>query len=325
MSASATQNCSELCVVVLNYRTPDLVVDCLASLEPEVAPHVGRCVVVVDNASGDDSQAKIGDALRVRGWKRWASLVVSPSNGGFAAGNRLGMRSVAAHQYLLLNSDTLVRAGALDALLSAAAAHPTAAAIGCRIEGADGVVQASCFRFLTPMTEFLRSARTHRLFRLLARFAVVAPYPTQSAPVEWVSFAAVLLRASALSRVQLDEGYFMYFEDVDFCRKAWQAGFEVRHEPAARVVHLEGASSQLPRSRSERGRLPAYYYAARSRYFARWYGRGVGPLLANCAWLAGRCVSWLRELVLHEEPACAECEARDLWRDWLTSPRSRRA
>lgn len=87
---------------------------------------------MADNASGDDSQARIAGALRERGWERWARLVASPHNGGFAAGNNVGIAALAARHYFLLNKDTLVRPGGLSALLEAADAHPQAAVIGCR-------------------------------------------------------------------------------------------------------------------------------------------------------------------------------------------------
>ena len=99
----------DLAVIILNYRTAELTKDCLASMEAEIEP--GISVVVVDNASGDGSADAIERTIEDRGWARWARVLRSPTNGGFAAGNNLGVRSVEAAAYLLLNSDTLVRPG----------------------------------------------------------------------------------------------------------------------------------------------------------------------------------------------------------------------
>ena len=106
----------ELAAVVLNYRTPEMVIACLESVVPQMDPACAR-VVVVDNASGDDSVEQIERAIADRGWSRQVELVASPENRGFSAGNNLGIRSANAENYLLLNSDTVLRAGALVQLL----------------------------------------------------------------------------------------------------------------------------------------------------------------------------------------------------------------
>ena len=112
---------SSVLVVVVNYRTAELVVDCLRSLEPEVLAHDDAKVVVVDNASGDDSVAVISDAIASKGWASWASLIASSINGGFAHGNNQAITSAMASSsppdyFWLLNPDTVVATGALGAL-----------------------------------------------------------------------------------------------------------------------------------------------------------------------------------------------------------------
>ena len=136
-------------VVILNYRTPEMVVDCLESLSTEVDITSDR-VIVVDNQSPDDSVAVITDAVRRRGWGRWCRVVVSPSNDGFSAGNNFGIESQKSQYYWLLNSDTLVRPGALQYLLAAGQRHPDAAIVAPRLTWLDGEPQESRFRFSAP-------------------------------------------------------------------------------------------------------------------------------------------------------------------------------
>ena len=155
-----------LAVVVLNYQTPDLTLDCLASLVPELGPR-DQCVVV-DNASPDGSGAAIAAAVEEREWKS-VDVVLHEHNGGFAAGNNVGIERVDADYYLLLNSDTIVRPGALATLLAAADAHPRDGLFSPRLEWPDGTGQISCFRFHTPVSELIAGSQTGPIRALLER------------------------------------------------------------------------------------------------------------------------------------------------------------
>jgi GT2 family glycosyltransferase len=310
----------ELAVIVLNYRTPALTVDCLASLESEIEP--GLRVVVVDNASGDGSAETLERAVVEHGWSSWASVLRSPVNHGFAAGNNLGIRSVEARSYVLLNSDTLVRPGALRALRQAMELRPDAGIIGSGLLRSGGGPDDSFFRIPAPLSELVRGANTGVVTRLLRRYAMPLPVTDQPIDPDWVGFACVLIRREVLDAVGLlDEGYFMYFEDVDYCRRARDAGWKVLYWPKAQVVHLLGGSSQVTQHDRLHRRAPRYYYEARARYFAKFYGRG-GLWLANCLWYVGRLVCWPREL-LGRPRSHREREATDIWINGLHPLRPR--
>ena len=303
---------ARLGVVILNYRTPQLVIDCLRSLHGEVDPERDR-VVVVDNASGDGSAKRIRAAIAREGWAH-ARVVESSDNGGFSAGNNIGIRAVDAAAYLLLNSDTVVRPGAIQRLREALEGDPAAGLVGPRLEDPDGSVQVSCFRSPTVWSELIYAARTSAVSRALARYVV--PVFPEEAPTdpEWTSFAAVLIRREVFEQVGLlDEGYFMYFEDVDYCRRARRAGWKIRHQAEARVVHLHGASSHVEDMTRARERRPRYYYASRSRYFRKAFGE-VGLLAANSMWTIGRGVSALREVFGKKPPHTVAFELVDNWR-----------
>ncbi len=311
-SATPTPRALELAVVILNYRTPRLVIDCLRYLADQIDPTT-RCAAVVDNASGDDSADQIAKAIDAEGWSAWARVIRSDRNDGFSAGNNVGLDAVDAEAYLLLNSDTLVRPGAIDELLAAMRKNPDAGIVSPRLEWPSGEPQISCFRDFTPLTELLLAAQTGPLTKLLRRHDV--PTKVYDAPVEvaWTSFAAVMIRREAVRRVGLmDEGYFMYFEDADYCRRLRRAGWKVLHWPAARIVHLRGGTSPVKAAAKAREPRPRYYYASRSRYYARFYGR-VGLWAANLLWLAGRAVSFTREVLGHRGRHTCKREERDIW------------
>ncbi len=298
--------------IVLNYKTPELAASCarsaLACLDPE-----RDVLLVVDNDSGDDSAERLRKELA--GVTRpEARVIESGHNGGFAFGNNVGIRSVSARAYLLLNSDTIVSPGAVESLFAFLESHPRAGLVGPRLEWQDGEVQQSGFRFHRPVTELIAGSATGPIQRLFARWDVPLEVSATPRPVEWASFAAIMIRAEVIRAVGgLDEGYFMYFEDSDYCLAAARAGFQTWQEPAARVVHLRGQSSPVKRLHAARQRLPRYYYASRARYYRKNFGP-AGWLAANLAWTAGRGVSWLRETLGSKERHTVERQLLDTWR-----------
>ena len=301
-----------LAAIILNYRTPALVIDCLESLLPELDP-ARDAAVVVDNASGDGSVSSIDRAVAERGWKG-VRLVEAERNAGFAAGNNLGIRSVRAHAYLLLNSDTLVRPGAVGRLLETLDSDARLGIVSPRLEWSDGTSQVSCFRLHTPWSELIDTAGTGPIRALLQRWEVPIPVSEASFEPEWTIFAAVLIRDAMLEQVgRLDEGFFMYYEDVDYCRRARAAGWRILYEPRARVVHLRGGTSPVKALTAARKRRPRYYYASRSRYFRNAHGR-AGLLAANLLWTIGRAIAFARELVGDKQPHAVERELLDVWR-----------
>lgn len=304
----------DLAVVLVNYRTPEMTVSCIESVLADLHGVHGR-VVVVDNHSDDGSADKIAAWLAQRG-PTPVDLIRSERNTGFAGGNNLGVRSVCARYYLLLNSDAQLRKGCLATLLSAARADPAVGLVGPRLEGADATPQQSCFRFHTPVAEFLAAARTGPLDRLLARYVVALPVQPAPLYVEWLSFACVLVRNEVFRGIGLlDDGYFMYFEDQEFCFRAARAGWKVLHTPHARVVHLRGGSSPVKRLSAERKRLPRYFYEARTRFFYQLYGRS-GLTAANLLWWTGRCISKVRQIAGSAGHGGIADQWKDLWINW---------
>ena len=226
-----------LSIVIVNFNARDHLLECLQSLarNPPAMPHR---IVVVDNASTDGSAAAVRD--------RWPSIhVVSlPSNVGFAAGNNAGIHAAPADLMLLLNNDTIVPAGSLDALVGRLTAHPDAAAAGPRLVDADGRVEVSFGPMISPFGE-LRQRLMTRLHRLGAPgvAAWVERRTRREQFVDWVSGACLLVRrADGDAAGWLDERYFLYTEDVDFCAALRARGRRVLFAPAAEIVHLRGRS-----------------------------------------------------------------------------------
>lgn len=279
-------------IVIVNYRTADLTIDALASLEPEMPSMPWARVVVVDNASGDGSAETLAQAIPARGWSDWTTFVPSDRNGGFAYGNNLALRTALAGsqrpQYLmLLNPDTVVRPGAVQTLVTFMDQHPQVGIAGSRLEHPDGTPQLSSFRFPSPLSELEATLRMGPASKLLARWKVAPGIPDQACEVDWVAGASFIVRDKVLDAIGLlDESYFMYFEEVDFCLRAKRAGWPCWYVPESRVVHLIGRASGVTDPRKARKRRPAYWFDSRRRYFLRNMGP-VGAGLADIAWTAG--------------------------------------
>ena len=286
----------DLAVVVINFRTPELTINCLNSLEPEIRG-LNACIVLVDNKSADGSIEQIEAAIDSQRFGNQLFVYRSAQNGGFSSGNNIGINYVEAKYYLLTNSDTLIRKDALLTLLRTAQQDTKIGLLAPRLEWVDGIPQESCFRYHSPLSEFIGSAKTGILTKLLGNYVV--PQPVSDAPktYDWLSFASVLVNAAVFKDIGLmDEGYFMYFEDVAFCYRAKQAGWQIQYEPNAHVVHLRGGSSPLKSQAKLRKRLPRYFYESRSRYFFQVYGK-KGLFLANILWSLGWLLSSFRSLI----------------------------
>lgn len=276
-------------VAIVNYRSAALVIEGLPSLVAALAPFARGHVVVVDNASPEDDAAVLADFLAGFDGAGRVTLVRSPVNGGFAAGNNLAFAAIDALDWrpdavMLLNPDAQVAPGALEALAAVLQDRPRAGVVGAALENDDGGVRSAAFRFPGPMREFARECGVAPVQRLWPTAAAVADAPCR---VDWVTGAAMMIRRETLEAVgPMDEGFFLYFEETDFMRRAARAGWEVWHAPAARVRHAAGSSTGIVGGRPKQGRMPAYWFASWLRYHTKNHGLLRARLTAACR-LAG--------------------------------------
>ena len=286
-------------VIIVNYRTGPLAVQCLASLAAEVPSLGSGRVILVDNCSEDDSVTLISSAIRAHGWEAWAEVLALPRNGGFAYGNnaaigRARQLDPELAAVVLLNPDAVVRPGVLVGLIGKLTSQQRVGIVGAAIEGPGGEIVVSAHAMPSPLGELEASAEFAFLTRLLSRHVVSPPPSGVSRECDWVSGACMAVRREVLDAIgPFDEGFFLYFEEVDFCRRARRAGWSCWLAADARVMHLEGAATGI---KAARQRLPAYWFASRRRFFVKAYGIG-GLVLADVLWALGRTSLVLRRLL----------------------------
>jgi N-acetylglucosaminyl-diphospho-decaprenol L-rhamnosyltransferase len=224
-------------VAIVNYNTRDHLQRCLASVLREQPAQV----IVTDNGSSD------GSAEMVRRDFPGVIVHVDPANPGFGAGANAALRRCATEHVLLLNSDTLVQPGALDALATYLDATPRAAVVGPRLVSPDGRLQRSCFAFPTPGRPLFRHRPLRHLVRRLpiVRDRYLGTWPhTHARIVPWVLGAALAIRLPPFWTVGgFDDSFFMYFEEVDLCYRLRAIGWETHFAPVTDVVHAGGAST----------------------------------------------------------------------------------
>ncbi len=282
----------DLSIIIVSWNVRDLLRACLRSvvsgqesgvrnqtpegLTPVPCP-LSLEIIVVDNASSDGSAAMVADEFP------GIKLIVNSENLGFTRGNNQGLAVVHGRYILFLNPDTVILGEALTTMVAYMDEHPQAGALGPRLFYADGTPQSSRRRFPTLATALFESTplawhwpaslnRWARRYRMEDEPAVeVRETPKtidEGEEVDWLVGAALLVRREALEQIGgFDEGYFMYSEELDWCRRARDAGWRVIYLPAAEVMHYEGKSSeQVAASRHIR------FQTSKIRYFRKFHG-----------------------------------------------------
>ena len=287
-----THHFGRVLVVIVNYRSAALTLAALRSLLPE-RERLGLTLEarVVENASGDAEA--LTEGLSAAEFRSWVTLDVAPRNGGFAYGNNRGVEygfsldSVPDYFYFL-NPDARVEPGAAVALLGFLAEHPRAGIVGSALENGDGSPHHIAYRFPSTLSEVDSGLRLGLATRLLNRWVVPREMGAQAERVDWVTGASFAVRREVFAQIGgLDEGYFLYFEETDFCRTALEAGWECWYVPDSRVAHLEGATTGVNHEGAEKRRLPSYWFESPAPVFFQAPG-GIGR---GGDGSSGRCLS----------------------------------
>lgn len=295
----------EVAVVIVTFKVAILTVACLRSLESErAAPGLRIHVIVVDNASGDAPQ--IAAAIAANNWESWVTLLTTPRNGGFAYGNNFAIRHAyekgAPDYFHFLNPDTLVRDGAIGALVEFMEKERRSGIAGSCFEDVDGVVMPFAFRFPTLLSEIESGMQLGLVTWMLGRWVVRRRMGTNNEQVGWGSGASMMIRRTLLDDIGvMDEQFFLYFEETDFSIRAKRAGFSTWYVPASRVMHDAGQSTKMIHGKRETQRLPVYWFESRRRWFTKAYGVPYAIATDVCA-VTAHLIGSLKNKILGRDP-----------------------
>ncbi len=254
---------ARLSIVIVSWNVSALLADCLRSIEATKGT-LDVEVVVVDSASSDDSAEMVArDFPHV-------TLLAQPDNVGFPAGNNIGLAAATGDYLMLLNPDTVVHGGALQTMVDYLEAHADVGMLGPELLNDDGSHQSSRRRFPTLLTGLFESTWLQPCApkRILRRYYVEDLDVGVSAEVDWVKGAAMVTRRSVYAQVGgMDAGYFMYSEELDWCRRIKEVGWRVIYLPDAKITHLEGKSSEQAVTHRH-----INFNRAKLRYFRKYHG-----------------------------------------------------
>ncbi len=306
----------KLSIVILSWNVCTLLKKALASIFQSAPVNTTHEVLVVDNASSD------GFVKMVRNLFPQVRLINNDTNLGFTKGNNLGMTLARGDHILLLNPDTEIVGDALDALIRYLDTHQDVGLVGPRLLNPDGTQQSSRRRFPSVPILFLESTWLEGLAprALLDHYTVRDRSAAVDQNVDWITGAAMLVRRTVIEQVGLlDEGFFMYSEELDWCHRIRSAGWQIAYTPAAEIIHYGGKSSdQVASSRH------IYFQSSKVRYTQKYHGALVaellrGSLLAQYLWQCG--LETLKWVLGHRRPLRAARIAA-YWRVILSGLRS---
>lgn len=231
----------KLSIIIVNYKTAPLTKALVESLLAQPLP-AGTEIIVVDNNSGDDSVAFLrSDFPEI-------TVIDNERNVGLAAGVNRGIEAGRGQYYLILNPDMIALPGSIESLVKFMDENPTVGMAGGKLISPNGKLQYSCYRFYTPKTIFYRRTslgKTMKGREDTARFLMKDYDHKDVKDVDWLMGACLIVRKQVVKQIGgMDERYFLYFEDVDWCRRVWEANWRVTYVPQAQFSHFHQRSSE---------------------------------------------------------------------------------
>jgi hypothetical protein len=261
-------------VAIVNYKTANLVIDCLESLHNELAFVPNLKVIVVDNDSPDDSFQVVSSFVEKRNWSNWITIKASSVNGGFAHGNNIAiksfMKNLETNYIWLLNPDTFIEEKAGLSLVEFLEDNTNAGIAGSYQQDENRKQLVSTFNYPTPFGELIGSAKLGALDKLFSNSVIPQHNPINKKSYQWMSGASLMVKREVFEEVGLmDEKYFLYFEEVDFCFKAKKHGYSTHYIKESVISHYVGASTDITNVKQAK---PQYWFDSRRRFFIKNYG-----------------------------------------------------
>lgn len=263
----------DISINIVSWNVRDLLRNCLRSISLQTTGLVQETeIIVVDNASSD------GTAEMLHGEFPDVRVIANSENVGFTRGNNQAFAVARGRYFFLLNPDTELRPNALANLIAYTDAHPRIGILGPQLYYGDGSLQSSRRRFPTLATAFLESTKLQQWFphsSVLTRYYMLDTRDDETQEVDWVNGSAMFVRRELYEQIGgFDEGFFMYSEELDWCYRAKQAGWQIVYLPTAQVTHWEAKSSDQAAALRD-----IYFHSSKVRFFRKYRGAFVAEIL----------------------------------------------
>ncbi len=298
-------------IIIVNYKTSSLVVRCLNSLLSLLKDKT-YMVIIVDNNSQDNSSEKINLFIKNCKFKACIQYIELSVNGGFSYGNNQAIKKALLKYpelnfFWLLNPDTYLTDGFVPDFLDFFEKNSKIGILGTQIISANtNKTESAAFNKLVPFSEFLLGARCGPLFRLFPKQMPSFTPSEKSIQCDWVSGASFIVRKEVFDSIGfMDEDFFLYYEEIDFCLRAKKAGWEIWHNPEIKIYHEDKSTTGIHVTETRR---PAFWYNSRRRYYQKHFGL-LGLVLADFGWFVGRLTLLTRHYLglranLANDPKC---------------------
>jgi len=261
----------DLSIVIVNWNTREFLSRCLKAVY-DTTSHLDFQVIVVDNGSTDGSQEMVQQAFPD------VHLIANQENLGFAGANNQAIRHSQGRYVLLLNSDAFVGENTIEQMVAFMDAHPEAGMAGCKLRYEDGRLQPSCYSFPSLLTELWIATQLDKLFPkspVFGKYRMTFWGYDNVRQVDVILGAFMLVRSTAITQVGLmDERYFMYSEEVDWCYRFKEKGWKIYFNPGVEAVHVGGGTT-----RQVRAEMLVQMYRSRIDFFRKYHGRLQAMLL----------------------------------------------
>lgn len=290
-----TLNSAHIAIVSVNYKTAELAIESIESVRAQLQYIPNIKMYVVDNDSGDGSYDQLSQHAESNDYD-WLYVIDAKKNGGYAAGNNVALDKITASESLpdyvwFLNPDTCLREGAAQELIQFMEKHDVSIT-GSRLEDQDGTPQISNFNFPGALSELSAGTRLGVLDKILKRFLVRRDVTDLPEACDWLAGASLMMTWGVIEDIGfMDEVYFLYYEELDYCLTAHRAGHQCWYVPASRVFHAVGASTGISDGRKAAPRRPKYWFDSRRRYYLKNFG-AVKLAVADVFFIVGY-TTWL--------------------------------
>lgn len=269
----------DVSIVIVSWNTREILRDCLTSISQQT--HASHEVIVVDNASTDGTQGMLKEEFPA------ITLIANTENVGFAAANNQGLEIAKGTKLLLLNPDTIILDGAIDRMICWLDKHPDVGCVGCQVWEDETTIQHTCFADPHPLNLAIGEFNLYRLARwvpMFGRTEYTGWERTETRTVDVVSGMFMLVPRAVFEAVgPMDEAFFVYSEEADWCRRIRNAGWRCVFAPEARILHLDGGSKSTVQIRS---RMYVQMQKSKTIYVRKHYGR-IGELSARTVFVVG--------------------------------------